>query len=129
MTEQKLKELLADMTLEEKVNQMSQVVGAFFNKDMDITAMGPMADKGFTPENVALSGSILGYMGAETLKKIQILWSSTRITSRCCSCWMSSTASRLFSRFRWDRAQRLNRSSPKSVRQLLQKRQPFPAFT
>ena len=32
MTEQKLKELLADMTLEEKVNQMSQVVGAFFNK-------------------------------------------------------------------------------------------------
>lgn len=40
MTEQKLKELLADMTLEEKVNQMSQVVGAFFNKDMDITAMG-----------------------------------------------------------------------------------------
>ena len=47
MTEQKLKELLADMTLEEKVNQMSQVVGAFFNKDMDITAMGPMADKGF----------------------------------------------------------------------------------
>ena len=52
MTEQKLKELLADMTLEEKVNQMSQVVGAFFNKDMDITAMGPMADKGFTPENV-----------------------------------------------------------------------------
>ena len=64
MTEQKLKELLADMTLEEKVNQMSQVVGAFFNKDMDITAMGPMADKGFTPENVALSGSILGSMGA-----------------------------------------------------------------
>ena len=65
MTEQKLKELLADMTLEEKVNQMSQVVGAFFNKDMDITAMGPMADKGFTPENVALSGSVLGTMGAE----------------------------------------------------------------
>ena len=64
MTEQKLKELLADMTLEEKVNQMSQVVGAFFNKDMDITAMGPMADKGFTPENVALSGSVLGTMGA-----------------------------------------------------------------
>ena len=46
-------------------------MGAFFNKDMDITAMGPMADKGFTPENVALSGSILGSMGAETLKKIQ----------------------------------------------------------
>ena len=71
MEEQKLKELLADMTLEEKVNQMSQVVGAFFNTDMDITAMGPMEEKGFTSENVALSGSLLGSMGAETLKKIQ----------------------------------------------------------
>lgn len=69
MEEQKLKELLADMTLEEKVNQMSQVVGAFFNTDMDITAMGPMEEKGFTSENVALSGSLLGSMGAETLKK------------------------------------------------------------
>ena len=46
MTEQKLKELLADMTLEEKVNQMSQVVGAFFNKDMDIThRINPIMDK------------------------------------------------------------------------------------
>ena len=71
MEEQKLKELLADMTLEEKVNQMSQVVGAFFNTDMDITAMGPMEEKGFTSENVALSGSLLGSMGAEKLKKIQ----------------------------------------------------------
>ena len=34
MEEQKLKELLADMTLEEKVNQMSQVVGAFFNTEI-----------------------------------------------------------------------------------------------
>ena len=29
MTEQKLKELLADMTIEEKENQMNQLVGAF----------------------------------------------------------------------------------------------------
>ena len=130
MTEQKLKELLADMTLEEKVNQMSQVVGAFFNKDMDITAMGPMADKGFTPENVALSGSILGSMGAETLKKIQKDFVEQHPHHiPMLFMLMSSTASRPFSRFRWDRAQRLNRSSPKSVRQLLQKRQPFPAFT
>ena len=132
MTEQKLKELLADMTLEEKVNQMSQVVGAFFNKDMDITAMGPMADKGFTPENVALSGSILGSMGAENVKEKsrRILWSSTRITSRCCSCWMSSTASRPFSRFRWDRAQTFEPElSEKVCGSCCKKRQPFPAFT
>ena len=120
MTEQKLKELLADMTLEEKVNQMSQVVGAFFNKDMDITAMGPMADKGFTPENVALSGSILGSMGAEMLKKIQKDFVEQH-PHHIPMLFMLDVI--------WDRAQRLNRSCPKSVRQLLQKRQPFPAFT
>lgn len=69
MTEEQLKALLDDMSLEEKVNQMSQLVGGFFSGD--IVATGPMQDKGFTPENIALSGSILGTMGAENLKKIQ----------------------------------------------------------
>ena len=46
MTEQKLTELLRDMSLEEKVNQMSQVTGGFFNGEIVVT--GPMADKGFT---------------------------------------------------------------------------------
>ena len=44
MTEQKLTELLRDMSLEEKVNQMSQVTGGFFNGEIVVT--GPMADKG-----------------------------------------------------------------------------------
>ena len=34
MTEQKLTELLRDMSLEEKVNQMSQVTGGFFNGEI-----------------------------------------------------------------------------------------------
>lgn len=69
MTEQKLQELLQDMTLEEKVNQMLQLAGGFFTGDM--MAMGPMAEKGFTQENVARAGSVLGALGAEKLKKIQ----------------------------------------------------------
>ena len=69
MTEQKLTELLRDMSLEEKVNQMSQVTGGFFNGE--IVATGPMADKGFTEDNVNLAGSVIGSMGAETLKNIQ----------------------------------------------------------
>ena len=69
MTEQKLTELLRDMSLEEKVNQMSQVTGGFFNGE--IVATGPMADKGFTEDNVNLAGSVIGSMGAETLKSIQ----------------------------------------------------------
>ena len=69
MTEQKLRELLRDMSLEEKVNQMSQVVGDFFNGET--VATGPMADKGFTENNVNLAGSVIGALGAETLKNIQ----------------------------------------------------------
>lgn len=69
MTEQKLQQLLQDMTLEEKVNQMLQLAGGFFTGDM--MAMGPMAEKGFTQKNVAQAGSVLGALGAEKLKKIQ----------------------------------------------------------
>lgn len=69
MTEQKLQEPLKDMTLEEKVNQMSQLAGGFFTGEM--VAMGPMAEKGFTQENIVLTGSVLGVMGAEKIKKIQ----------------------------------------------------------
>lgn len=58
-----------DMSLEEKVNQMSQVTGGFFNGEIVVT--GPMADKGFTEDNVNLAGSVIGSMGAETLKSIQ----------------------------------------------------------
>ena len=54
MTEQKLTELLRDMSLEEKVNQMSQVTGGFFNGEIVVT--GPMADKGFTEVNVIMQG-------------------------------------------------------------------------
>ena len=38
MTEQELKALLQDMTLEEKIDQMNQVMGGFFTGE--ITAMG-----------------------------------------------------------------------------------------
>ena len=69
MTEQKIQELLQDMTLEEKVNQMLQLAGGFFTGDM--VAMGPMEEKGFAQENIAQAGSVLGASGAEKLKKIQ----------------------------------------------------------
>lgn len=69
MTNEELTALLNDMSLEEKVNQMSQVVGGFFDDDTVIT--GPMAEMGFTEENIALSGSVIGSMGVETVKKIQ----------------------------------------------------------
>mgnify|MGYP006870771988 FL=1 len=92
--------------------------------------MGPMADKGFTPENVALSGSILGSMGAETLKKIQKDFVEQH-PHHIPMLFMLDVINGFKTIFPipLGQAQRLNRSSPKSVRQLLQKRQPFPAFT
>ncbi len=70
MTGEQLKDLLKDMSLEEKVNQMSQVVGGFFDDKGVVT--GPMEEMGFTRENIDLSGSVIGSMGAKTLKKIQM---------------------------------------------------------
>ena len=119
MTEEQLKALLEDMSLEEKVNQMSQLMGGFFSGE--IVATGPMQEKGFTPENIALAGSILGTMGAENLKKIQKEYMEKhphhiRITSPCSLCWILSMDTKPFFRFRWRREQPLNRSCQKDVR-------------
>lgn len=75
MTKEQLIALLNDMSLEEKVNQMSQVVGGFFADDTVIT--GPMAEMGFTEENIALSGSVIGSMGAENVKDPESLHGKT----------------------------------------------------
>lgn len=69
MTKQELSELMKDMSLEEKVNQMLQVAGGFITGD--VVAMGPMKEKGFTEENISLAGSVIGMMGAQQIKKIQ----------------------------------------------------------
>lgn len=69
MTKQEIMELLKEMSLEEKVNQMLQVAGGFFTGD--VVAMGPMKEKGFTEENISLAGSVIGMLGAEKIKKIQ----------------------------------------------------------
>lgn len=69
MTEQKLTELLRDMSLEEKSKSDESGDRRIFNGEIVVT--GPMADKGFTEDNVNLAGSVIGSMGAETLKSIQ----------------------------------------------------------
>lgn len=70
MTKQELLKLTEEMSLEEKVNQMLQVAGGFFTGDM--VAMGPMKEKGFTDQNISLAGSVIGTLGAEKIKKIQM---------------------------------------------------------
>ena len=49
MTEQQLKDLLAEMSLEEKIGQMVQLTANFYGTDMLIT--GPMGSAKIEPED------------------------------------------------------------------------------
>ena len=69
MTEQQLKNLLADMSLEEKIGQMVQLTANFYGTDTLIT--GPMGSVKIEPEEMKLCGTILGTSGAAKLKEIQ----------------------------------------------------------
>lgn len=69
MTQEQLVELLNDLSLDEKINQLFQGNGSFFT-DKGI-ATGPAADQGFSELAISLCGSILGADGAEKLKGIQ----------------------------------------------------------
>ena len=69
MTGEALQELLDDMSLAEKIGQMNQMIGSFYTGEF--VATGPMADKGFTEENIGLAGSVIGVSGADAAKRIQ----------------------------------------------------------
>lgn len=69
MTEKELKELLADMSLEEKIGQMVQLTADFLGTDTLIT--GPMGSVQVSPEETALCGTILGTSGAGKLRALQ----------------------------------------------------------
>jgi len=67
--ERKLEQLLKDMSLEEKIDQLLQVGGYYFEEEGAIT--GPQNQAGFTQQEIDYAGSILGISGAEKLIRIQ----------------------------------------------------------
>ena len=69
MEQSKLKDLLRDMSLEEKIDQMLQVSGMFYEEEGVIT--GPANTVGFTEDEIRQAGSVLGSVGAQKLKKVQ----------------------------------------------------------
>lgn len=69
MTEGKLRELLKDMTLEEKINQLVQIPGSYYDKDASVT--GGMVSIRFSETQLYQAGSILGISGAKNLRQIQ----------------------------------------------------------
>lgn len=71
MEKQQLKELLADMSLQEKADQMLQITGKFYQMDTNSVLTGPVSDMGLTEQDINMAGSILSTYGAEEVKRIQ----------------------------------------------------------
>lgn len=69
MTEEKLEQLLSELSLEEKINQMIQIVGQFYEEAGILT--GTVSKDRLREETIKLAGSILGSVGAKRLIKIQ----------------------------------------------------------
>lgn len=70
MKQEELKKLLDTMSLQEKIDQMLQLTGDFY-QDADSVLTGPAVQLGVTGEDVRMAGSILGTCRAEKLIKIQ----------------------------------------------------------
>ena len=69
MEQQKLLDLLKDMSLDEKINQLFQG-GAGFYAEGSI-ATGPASEQGFSEKTIREAGSVLSVVGAKTIKEIQ----------------------------------------------------------
>ena len=59
MKQEELKKLLDTMSLQEKIDQMLQLTGDFY-QDADSVLTGPAVQLGVTGEDVRMAGSILG---------------------------------------------------------------------
>ena len=71
MERSELKKLLADMSLQEKVDQLVQLAGIFYQENVESILLGPAKEMGISQDDIRMAGSILGSYGADTLKKIQ----------------------------------------------------------
>lgn len=69
MEQQKILELLEEMSLDEKIHQLFQGNGSFYEGDS--IATGPASEQGFSEQTILEAGSVLSIVGAENVKKIQ----------------------------------------------------------
>lgn len=69
MEPDRLTELLREMSLEEKINQLFQGNSIFYEEGG--IATGPASQQGFTEKTIRETGTVLGIIGAAKVKKIQ----------------------------------------------------------
>lgn len=70
MKKQQLQTLLDELSLEEKIGQLIQLSGDFFQED-EAMLVGPQKKLGINEEMVELVGSVLNITGAEKVRQIQ----------------------------------------------------------
>lgn len=66
-----VEELLEKMTLDEKLQQLTQLSGTFFDTADKTAATGPKEDVGISDNDLPGIGSTLNYRGAEQVRRIQ----------------------------------------------------------
>ena len=71
MTDKQIRELLASMSLEEKLGEMTQMAPNFFGTEDSVDLTGPMKAMNLRPEDVSCLGSTLNAFGAEKLIQMQ----------------------------------------------------------
>ena len=76
MRQEELQDLLNSMSLQEKIDQMLQLTGDFY-EDADSVMTGPAGELGVNEGDIRMAGSILGTAGAKKLKDIQKLYGDT----------------------------------------------------
>lgn len=69
MEQKKLKQLLSEMSLREKIGQMIQLTGIYFDDDAVLT--GEVGEDQPPQWVTQYAGSVLGMIGAEKLRGIQ----------------------------------------------------------
>lgn len=67
----KTEELLKNMSLEEKLQQLTQLSGVFFDTKDKTAATGPKNEVGVTDEDLAGVGSVLNFRGADQVYRMQ----------------------------------------------------------
>ena len=65
MASKRVEELIASMSLEEKLGEMTQLAPFFFGVDESMDLTGPMAELGLQEEDIKYIGSTLNSFGAE----------------------------------------------------------------
>lgn len=71
MEQSKIEALIQEMTIEEKLGQMTQLGAYFWGVDPSVDMTGPLNEMKVTAEQVKNVGSTLNYLGAKEVKALQ----------------------------------------------------------